>query len=60
MAKKTIKKEKGTQVEMTGKCRSCGKKEVLTSKQILEAEETGAALSTCCFFPMTIEKVKLS
>ena len=57
MAKKP--KTKNT-VEITGKCISCGKKEVLTANQILLAEMDGVAMSTCCSFPMTIEKAKIN
>jgi hypothetical protein len=44
-------------VTMKGKCVRCKKVKVLTTQQILDAEQTGAAISTCCFMPMTIESV---
>lgn len=53
------KQPKPDVVSLTGKCVRCGKKEVLTSQQILDAEATGAAISTCCYMPMTIEKVNI-
>jgi len=41
------------------KCIGCGKVEELSSQQILDAEETGAAISSCCFMPMTVESAKI-
>jgi hypothetical protein len=54
------KKQKTKQtVSIIAKCIQCGKKETLTSKQILDAEQTGAAISSCCFFPMVVEKATI-
>lgn len=52
-------KAKKDTVKIIGKCIQCGKKQELTSQQILDAEKDGAAISTCCMFPMTIEKVSV-
>lgn len=41
------------------KCIQCGKTEILSTKQILDAEQTGAAISSCCFFPMVVEKITI-
>jgi hypothetical protein len=59
MSKQITNKKNNDEVKITGKCILCGKKEVLTSQQILDAELSGAASSSCCFFPMTIEKVEV-
>jgi len=44
-------------VEMKAKCICCGKIEKLTAQQITDAQQSGAAISSCCYFPMTIESV---
>lgn len=42
------------------RCIACGKRfEVTTAAQLKEAEDVGCALSPCCGFPSTVEKVKL-
>ena len=43
--------------KITVKCIMCGKKEVLTDKQIEEAQILGNANSSCCRFMTTVEKV---
>lgn len=48
------------QISIIAKCVGCKKIQELTAEQILEAEETGAAISTCCFMPMVIEKATIS
>lgn len=44
-------------VQMKAKCISCGKIEILTDQQIIDAQLSGAAISSCCHFPMTIEGI---
>lgn len=51
------KQTKPDLVKITGKCTGCQQKQVLTDEQIKDAEIGGCAMSTCCFMPMTIEKV---
>jgi len=46
-------------VSVKAKCIACGKTETLTAQQILEAEQTGAAISSCCHFPMVVTKATI-
>lgn len=55
---KTTKKTGIDEVEITATCIQCGKSQVLTSQQILDAEIGGSLTSTCCYFPMYVNKVK--
>ena len=39
------------------KCIACGKRFELNEQQLLEASEVGCAMSPCCNFPSTVERV---
>ena len=41
------------------KCIACGKRFELTEKQQAEAFEVGCAISPCCYFPSTVERVSV-
>lgn len=59
---KTKNKLKSTtkrNAKITVKCIMCGKKEILTDKQIEEAQTLGNATSSCCSFMTTVEKVEM-
>ena len=45
------------EVEFTGKCISCRKKFEITPALMMEAKEVGCAISPCCGFPSTLERV---
>ena len=47
------------EVEFTGKCIQCGKRFEITPALMREAEDAGCAISPCCNFPSTVEKVKV-
>ncbi len=51
-----MKEQKLNQVELKGTCIGCDKTITLTSKQILEGERDGAAMSDCCFMPIIVER----
>jgi len=48
------------QVSIKARCVGCQKISELTAQQILDAEESGCAISLCCSMPMTVEKVSFS
>lgn len=45
------------EVEFVGKCIHCRKKFEITPRLMREAEEAGCAISPCCNFPSTLERV---
>lgn len=47
-------------VEFTCKCIACGKRFVLTERQLKEASDVGCAISPCCGFPSTVVNVEHS
>jgi len=46
-----------SQVTFTCKCIHCGKKFEMTEQQLEEASDIGCAISPCCNFPATVDRV---
>lgn len=47
-------------VEIKATCIGCHKTQTLTADQIKQAEMVGAAISTCCHLPMTVEEAAIN
>jgi hypothetical protein len=46
--------------EFTCKCIACGKRFEMTKAMELDAARDGVAMSPCCNFPSTVERVKVT
>lgn len=42
------------------KCIACGQRFTLTDTQVREATEVGCAISPCCGFPATVQRVEVN
>lgn len=46
--------------EFTCKCIACGKRFEMTKAMELQAARDGVAMSPCCNFPSTVERVRVA
>ncbi len=47
-------------VVIKAKCTGCGMITELSEQQLADAKQDGAAISYCCFMPMTVVSAKVS
>lgn len=48
-----------TEATFTCKCIACGKKFEMTEQQLQDASDIGCAISPCCGFPSTVDRVAI-